>query len=405
MRLDTWKRHLLAVVGIPVTVLLLGPLLWMVSAPRDDIYKEKDIHLRRLVRSLHSLEKDRQLIEDSKSDADKKTVSSKVPWLQKDFNKFLPNIYLRKSTKPTIRDSAIVFLQQEFASADKLLHTCLSNISYDKDLPMSPVMHVQNRLLWNAGTKDSLAFKERIKVHRGPYSFGACDKINVKCAHFIMVHDPFELAMSSYEFCKADPYHEKCTAFQSKSVSLREWILLQKGALFYQLLFSPEMCSQDKSRQLKYLQKSQLNSTIHDQDQRNPCWYRQKLLLGQALSDTDIGHITDFIVNHLSDWFAVIGLGADVDSSLEMFEKAFELPFTKCLKSDSGNDLNNNNSYNRASHTESEEDEPSDDYDDDDTLDLRDDFRIQEAMLPDLKIYKEARRLFHIQQQILLNKV
>ncbi|XP_033727154.1 uncharacterized protein LOC117316601 [Pecten maximus] len=410
MRLDNWKRHLVAVLGIIVTVVLLGPLRWIIGTPRDDIYKEKDIQLRRLVRSLHSLEKDRQLTEDSKTEANHRTVSSKVPWLQKHPDKFLPNVYLRKSSKPTIRDSAIVFLQQEFATADSLLHTCLSNISYANNLSMSPVMHVQNRLLWDAGTKDSMMFKERIKVHRGPYSFGACDNINIKCAHFIMVHEPFELAMSSYEFCKANPSHEKCSVFQSKSVSLREWVLLQKGALFHQLLFSSEMCSQDKSQHLTNLHKSQLNSTLHDHDQKNPCWYRQKLLLGQALSDTDISHITDYIVSHLSDWFAVIGLGSDVNNSLLMFEKALELPFTKCRKGSNDNtaDSDNNNTYNNDNQKTSEEDdEPSDDNEDmdDETLDLRDDYRVQEAMIPDLRIYKEAKRLFNIQQQILLNKV
>ncbi|XP_060066868.1 uncharacterized protein LOC132547130 [Ylistrum balloti] len=409
MRLDIWKRHLVAAVGILVTVVLLGQLLWMVAIPGNDIYKEDDVELRRLVRSLSSLEKERQISEDSKHEVDRRTVYSKVPWLQRHSDKFLPNVYLRKSPKPVIQDSAIVFLQQEFATSDSLLHTCLSNISYDNDLSMSPVMHVQNRLLWESGTKDSVSFKERIKVHRGPYSFGACDKINIKCAHFIMMHDPFEIATSGYEFCKANPFHEKCTVFQSKSVSLREWILLQKGALLYQLLFSPEMCSYDKSKQLKYLHISQMNSTLRDQDQKNPCWYRQKLLLGQALSDTDIGHITDYIVSHLSEWFAVIGLGTDVDNSLLMFEKAFELPFTKCNQrnNNNGDDSSYNQSYNKDNQVVSEADDTPDEDDDmeDDMIDLRDDYRVQEALLPDLKIYREAKRLFHIQQQILLNRL
>ncbi|XP_069106196.1 uncharacterized protein [Argopecten irradians] len=385
------KRHLVVILGIIVIIVVLG----LIKGTYKDTNNENDVQLRRLVRSLHSLVKRRQTSEYARVDVYRRTVSSKVPWLQKHADKFLPNVYLRKSTN--ISESSLVFLQQEFSKEDGLVHTCLSNIAYTKDLPMSPLMHVQNRLLWDAGTKDSMKFKEGMKIHRGPYSFGACDNLNTRCAHFILMHDPLTLAISGYDFCNVNPHHERCYLFLSQSISLKEWILLQKGALFYHLLFTPEMCSHEKSKHFKYLHKQ--NSTSYAQDQRNPCWYRQKLMLGEALSDTDVSDITSYMVKHLSDWFAVVGLASDVESSLLMFEKAFDLPFTKCHRK--RNSDVNNTTYQKSNGNRSNKENT----DGDNRIHLRDDKDVQEAMLPDLIIYKEAKRLFHIQQQILLNKV
>lgn len=309
----------------------------------------------------------------------------------------------------------MVYLNQQLSITSDRLHGCLSNIAYDNNLPMSPVMHVQNRLLWEAGTKDSNLFKDRIKIHRGPYAFGVCEKLSIKCAHFLMVHEPFDLALSSYDYCKSNPFNEMCRVFRSKSVSLREWILQQRGALFHQILFSPELCSQEKLRKFKYMLASQ-SSIVTNPDHENPCWYRQKLLLGKALSDQDVGHITDYIVSHLSDWFAVIGITDDVEHSLLMFEKALQLPFTKCQSvhqkhHEISSSHVNNNRVNPSKVKDDDYEKGSNEYNADrfnkkeELEGLRDDYRIQEAMLPDMKIYKEAKRLFHIQKQMFLNKV
>ncbi|XP_052085792.1 uncharacterized protein LOC127723265 [Mytilus californianus] len=296
-----------------------------------------------------------------------------------------------------LTDSSLVFIHHPRTGGSNMIR-CLNNISNSYDLPMSPLMTSENRALWDSGNKITNKYKDRIKIHRGKFSFGMCENLNQMCSYVIFLRDPLERLISSHNHCQTFPDDEFCGSSDPRDMSLRSWILSQGNVLLKQLLFSPHFCNDD------YLKSFNISSNMNSR--KLSCWTKNNLVLDKLIVDFK-NNITQYIVNNLHRMISFIGLSEELDLSLSMLEKSFKLPFTNCdFKSPSRAHLNKEIQTNRALNTNSfhQNDEEIED-ENDDFVNFKDDLYIQEALSADYAIYHEAKRIFHIQKQMSLNSV
>ncbi|XP_070558882.1 uncharacterized protein [Ptychodera flava] len=169
------------------------------------------------------------------------------------------------------------------------------------------------------------------RCYVGESSFGICDDLDDgDCAYFTMLRDPYERVISSHEYCKTadDPL---CRAGNATELSLEEWALQQGSYFFRQLLLRPtEICVEAElfnNLLTQYLNKTDQSDEIVADLKSFPCWYRHKLLLEGVLSDSDKNALLRYVLENLDNWFSVIGMTDEFDTSLELFQFAFGLPF------------------------------------------------------------------------------
>lgn len=405
-----WRRQAVVYGGSSsLFILTIGFILLLIVIKRKDEPIPDDPELRRMVRSLSSIQEN---IDNNLKEEHKVTdiiLDKQLPWLRK--YKTVPNYYLNylsrrsKNLRKFNLDSSLVFVHIP-RTAGSYLITCLNNMSFTFDLPMSPLMDIQNRMLWDAGHPDTNSFKDHIKIHRGRYSFGMCENLQQKCAYFMLVRDPFARAVSSYKNCRNVPnFDEQCLALNANSVSLKEWILEQGSVLFNQIVFSPHFCSENKYVDFNL---TNLDKKFISNVDKIPCWYKQQLILNKKLTPSDKKHITNYIIDNLEKWFSAIGLFEELRVSLKLFENVLNLPFTKCddasqIKSKIEDNIITNSARSNRDQSDNDVTKTNENIEDED--DLLDDEYVTEALSSDYRIYKEAKRIFHIQKQVLFNTV
>ena len=325
-------------------------------------------------------------------------VTKITPWIRHKnmHGNYFMNGRVEKIDNPLL-DSSLVFIHHPRTGGSKLIE-CLNNISLSYNLPMSPLMTSKNRELWDTGNPDTNSFRDKIKIHRGKFSFGMCENFNKKCSYVILLRDPLERIASSHKYCQTFANDETCGHLDARETSLRDWILSQRSVLFKQLLFSPHFCNDDQLK--KY------NLSAHYTNSMS-CWTKNNLIL-EHLTEDYKDNITKYIVDNLHKMISLIGLSEELELSLRMLEKSFKFPFTTCnMKSPHQIHLNNEINSNRAlkNHVHDETASMNEIEDDSDVTNLVDDVYIQKALSSDYAIYKEAKRIFHIQKQNMMNTV
>lgn len=317
-------------------------------------------------------------------------------WMHKNL---MPNYFMsgRISSENWFSDSSLVFIHHPRSGGQNIIH-CLNNISYSNDLAMSPLMTSENRLLWESRKSVSNTFRNKFKIHRGMYTVGMCQNLNQKCSYMILLRDPLQRSISSHKHCCKSPRDEICGLRDARETPLRDWIISEGNVLLKHFLLSPKFCEVD------IIEKYNISIDI---TKHISCWTKSNLILDNLIKNYKT-QVTNFIVENLHKFISVIGLTKEFDLSLKMFEASFKLPFSKCNfvnqeRTRREKELNSNRalSGNRVHQTVDENlsSEEDDDYS------FEDDLEIQEALFSDYEIFKEAKRIFHIQKQFLLNSV
>ncbi|XP_046350929.2 uncharacterized protein LOC124131603 [Haliotis rufescens] len=378
-----------------------GMLLSYLTLTTDTETQREEADLVRVVRSLSAIQQKNEAVLSRLEKEALSVVTKKFPWLPK--NNTLPN-YLLNSGSHTdndykYRDANIAFIHYPRAGGYRVIE-CLREISIKKHIAMSPLMTSKNRLLWERGEDNLEKFRNRLKFHSGRYVFGVCEKVNSPCSYFLLLREPMQQAISSYEYCKETYEDEICQGFNANKMTLREWILSQGSVLFRQLMLNINFCASDHT--------FNFNLTLPEGflfDKKDmPCWMKQKIFLDK-LSSTDLSHAVNYIISHLQSWFAVIGLLDDPQGSLEVFEKVYKLPFTKCKHFDRKETLSEPHHASFDNSANSVYQRQSDIYDENDPYTLSDDVYVRKALSADYRIYKAALKIYHMQKQTLSNRI
>ncbi|KAL5013463.1 hypothetical protein ScPMuIL_007733 [Solemya velum] len=394
----SWRKKMV-IIGLLLCITIVTPFLCLsLLQPEADNTKKEQYVLRRIVRSLNSIQAKKQNVLNERRKAANDIIKELLPWLPK--NNTLPNYFFNNLVNHDSREyekSNLVFLHHPRSAGTAVLD-CLRNISMENNLPMSPLMDVDNVVIWESGDGDANIYREFMKIHRGRYSFGMCEKLKTPCSYFFMMRDPFERAVSSYYYCKSALGDELCSAINANRVSLRKWILEQGSILFRQVLFSSKFCV-DRNDTFPF------TPTNEDLVNKNnlPCWYKENIILEKLLDPGELKLVTNYVVSNLNKWFSVVGMVEKFEESMELFEHVFKLPFSKCNnrhKSETNGDVRvltnrvSNQNSRRSDWLNPEEDDPEF---------LKNDVYIRDALLPDYAIYKEVKRIFSIQKQFYFN--
>lgn len=316
----------------------------------------------------------------------------------------------------------IVFIESLLQTREeKHVHSCITNISLENGHIISPYMNIHNRLVWSNDQPTShpvashSTHAQTVKFYRGPYSFGICEKHPSYCGHFLFIEDPYDHVTSSYMKCRStgSSNHDICAAIDAKKVSFQTWVRHHRNTLLNQLLWTPDLCSSEILRGVNIS-----NIEQHILDKTNiPCWFKHKLYIEQNHDVSDIEYATSYIADHMSEWFSFIGLSKDIDSSLDMMNVAFNLSFSKCKLNEFRNDIltnqlknNNVNKYD-VIHNKGKLGVPNsvstvnDNKNTVSNIQIFNRTEIDDLLKHDHTIYREAKRLFYIQQQIHTNKI
>lgn len=398
-----WKKTPVWILtgGIVVLFLLFSACGYLLVG----IYNQKEMDrkeatkLNEIMMSLNNIQGRHEKYKFLQEQITHSTIQRMFPWLPK--NNTLPNYFLYYHTgMPAMgpmrsparyRHSNIVFMVNPHESGMSLMN-CLQTIASNYSLPMSPVMSSRNRIAWEMIEGQERLLQDRIKVHRGSYTFGMCENLNSTCSYFLLLQDPLERALSTYHYCKEAIGDELCSVINANKVSIHEWIVQQGSLLFRQLLFHQSFCD------LK-VNGTALEGNYLINRQNLPCWYKQKLHF-DTLSPPDLMEAVNYVVENLDKWFAVLGHAEELSASVKMFEHVYQLPFSKCNifpKLAQENLINDNRAY-RGDHEEHS-------IHKEDVFLLQQNSFVKKALQADYRIYNKAKKLFKIQRQVLFNQL
>ena len=317
-------------------------------------------------------------------------VHRKFPWLVQ--NNTLSNYFLSSSPGETYHSGSLVFLHHH-RTAGTAIRDCLETIGEQQRFGLSPNMVSNQRRLWDAHEVYAGEVRNKLKIHRGQYSFGICDGIQRNCSYFTLLRDPMERAISSYYYCQHSLGDEMCRVLNANHLTLRDWVIHQGSLLFQQILFQANIC--DLEPKLDRFHEHHSEDLIDSKTM--PCWFKHKLYIEQLPMEEQHSLIR-YIANNLHRWFAVIGLYDEMDSSLQMLEHIYRLPFRQC---ENFKQIESNTEDNRSNRKKRK----SGSYDDFDPEFLKYDYEVQRALMPDYKIYHAAKRIFRRQIQVFSNKL
>lgn len=237
-------------------------------------------------------------------------------------------------------------------------------------------------------------------IFMGGYAFGICEGITDRpCSYFTILRDPYERLISSYSYCRRARTDQICSALGANDVSIAEWAQHQGSFFFQQLLFDPVVCSKNLlSNQTLF----SLNGIQHDIAGRSkrtnplgsaPCWFRQKVAMHNTVNKIQSEALLKYCLEHLENWFSVIGLVEEYDASLALLEGVYGLPFTKCA---SGTAVNKNDYLNLKLQSMAASAES--------TVSLlkrqlEQDPKVREALRFDIKLYQRAKQIFGEQKK------
>ncbi|PIK52749.1 hypothetical protein BSL78_10382 [Apostichopus japonicus] len=231
--------------------------------------------------------------------------------------------------------------------------------------------------------------------YMGGYSFGICDALHNgrPCSYFTMVRNPYERIISCYFFCQRSSKDQLCTALNAANVTLKEWALHQGSYFFNQILLHPHVCQGTFDQYFK-LDGIQHNFWYGDP----PCWFKQKVILGHYLTSEQENILLDYVLDHLEQWFASIGIIEEFDLSLGMFQHIYGLPFKDdCV----GKHFQTGKYKKRKKNvTTNEEQVDRDQMIQQLKAELQADPEVRRALHADLVIYDKAKEIFDKQKEV-----
>ncbi|XP_077866771.1 uncharacterized protein LOC144355255 [Saccoglossus kowalevskii] len=309
-------------------------------------------------------------------------TSTGAAYFERHFNhgrRILPNFYTSRDYQNDrrwppddhYRNGSIVYLHHHKA-AGSTVRTCISNMK--PSISLKTVSHESySQIFQSLKSNDSFVFD----MYVGGYTYGICDYISNRrpCSYFTVLRHPFDRVISAYEYCKRYTQDHICWGKSAKTMSLKDWVNFHSSFFFYQLLFQSEFC-ENKG----YYVARQLSNS----GRLLPCWYVQRLIIDSKTSNDVKTFLLDYILDHLEQMFAVIGLVEQFETSLRLLEDVYDLPFVWC--------------HSMKLKDSSLEDKRSTVW----TMkrQLETDLEITNILYYDLEIYKRSQKIFEKQKRV-----
>ncbi|XP_071503795.1 uncharacterized protein [Diadema antillarum] len=325
-------------------------------------------------------------------------------WLPNATNS-LPNYFTTAAKSPAeqvkYRDGVIVFNHVNKAAGTST-KSCLHQLVSESGRSLGPVLTQGGRKRLEIKLDNGRLLHDTLM---GGYAFGICDScahLSCTCSYFTFLRDPYERVISSFTYCQKRWRDQTCSSLgPPKDTSLREWAIFQGSYFFRQLLLKPWFCrKQDGTNTINVRNFSELSGIPESSNQsfaNASCWLKEKFILRSSLTSTDMDDLLQYCVDHLEDWFAVIGLTQEYDLSLAMLERVYGLPFVDRCKGRTSNrsqklDLSIDghtwtNETSMTSHCKAQ---------------LQKDKEVQEALRADQMLYERALDIFKRQKEVFL---
>nr|XP_054748677.1 uncharacterized protein LOC129254212 [Lytechinus pictus] len=309
-------------------------------------------------------------------------------WLP-DAKNLLPNYFTRKDSKKDERrytDGILVYLHLNKA-AGSTTKSCLSKVARKRSVSGSTAVLSSTA---RVQIQKKLEHKVNYNILMGGYAFGICDAaMDKNCSYFTILRDPYERLLSSFTYCRRAGTDQTCQGLSPWDVTLKEWAIHQGSYFFRQLLMKPYFCNPNQ-----HYTNWSLNGIPHSKGttfSRSPCWFREKVILNRSLSPALMDNLLTYCVEHLEEWFSVIGLTDHYDLTLAMLEKVYQIPFQKAC---TGSEINVSNYHNLANDTNVNKTETVSDW----KRELQEDSEVYEALRGDIVIYEKAKQIFERQK-------
>lgn len=297
---------------------------------------------------------------------------------------------------PQYRSSNIVFLHHNKAGGSTI-RSCIEEIAPDSHLKLGSLLvsykHVNT--VYELIRKGEANHNFRMG-YMGGYSFGICDALVTKrpCSYFTMLRDPYERIISCYFFCQRSTKDQLCTALNAANVTLKEWALHQGSYFFNQVMIHPKVCQGIYDQQYYNLDGIQ-HDFWHGEA---PCWFKQKVILSNYLTEDQEELILKYVVDHMQEWFAAVGIIEEFDLSLDMFQHVYGLPFKdRCVGKHS---QVGKYKKRKKNITTVEEQIEKDKMVQQLKAELQADPEVRRALHPDLAIYEKVKEIFTRQKEV-----
>ncbi|XP_041472495.1 uncharacterized protein LOC121421761 [Lytechinus variegatus] len=168
----------------------------------------------------------------------------------------------------------------------------------------------------------------RQTIFVGPSTLGICEYLKDRpCSYITMVREPVSRLVSIYLFCK-QTNATQCSP-SSVNVSLDAWALHWGSFLFRSLITHFQRYFPFKAA-ANHFQNWSADFRLFAKgiQQKYP-----NIVTGKALqysmTPSERRALLDHCLANLENWFAVIGLTEEFDTSLELFQEVYKLPFPK----------------------------------------------------------------------------
>ncbi|XP_071852848.1 uncharacterized protein [Apostichopus japonicus] len=293
----------------------------------------------------------------------------------------LPNYFLHESRRRDFDQSIINFWHIQKAGGSTVAH-CMVNMVKELNLPET--FHGGPSCKKKDGMVDRSAYFTNVSLNhpivRGHGTLGLCDFIHDKittrnCSTFALFRDPVERAVSNYFFNRqiATKLGHTTGGFaKALQHNITEW-LKQVGSVTLQG-FANEWRLEEKGNSQEIC-KEQRSSIVE--------------VRGWRLVDGFLQSIIDNMDRH----FSVIGITEDLESTYEILEFVYGLPFTKtCI----GLHIMKGK-YDSITHTKQETLKA------DAKRQLMEDEEVMKLLQFDILIYQRAKEIFYQQKIILEN--
>ncbi|XP_071508043.1 uncharacterized protein [Diadema antillarum] len=323
-------------------------------------------------------------------------------WLP-DARNTLPNYFTMRddfrADDPRYKEGALVYSHLNKA-AGTTTKRCLRMISSKTVRSLGPVMDSSGR----SNMQVRLARdKNRYKILMGGYAFGICDFMtNSTCSYFTILRDPYERVISSYTYCRRAGMDQTCRALGPWDASLKEWAIHQGSYFFRQLLLKPWFCTANSRGNARYGDLSGVPHSPGASFNSAPCWFKEKVILKQSLSESDMDLLLRYSVGHLEDWFSMIGITDEYDLSLAMLERVYDLPFRKTC---SGDKSNTSDYKNLSENKRNTSDTTLPDMVSQLKAELQADPEVRAALHADIALYDKALDIFAREKRIFLDNL
>ncbi|XP_006811787.1 uncharacterized protein LOC102808508 [Saccoglossus kowalevskii] len=114
-----------------------------------------------------------------------------------------------------------------------------------------------------------------------------------------------------------------CKVADARRHTIHEWVSIIGNAMYFQFLHNSTFCS--SSYYTKAIEQQWIKNVgmIRHVEIPMPCWYKQRVVIEDILSEDEMNRHLHVIIANLENWFSVIGLSEKYDLTLQMLEAAY----------------------------------------------------------------------------------